>query len=260
MTTYSNLERYREAILAGGNDQFEGSPLPRSLLMAEEDELSVYYAPFEYVNSAARLVIVGITPGLTQARLALQSAARSLRMGLSSEDTLRTAKTHASFGGSMRSNLTHMMDHLGLNTLLDIQSSSELFGGKADLAHFTSVLRYPVFVHSKNYSGSPHPNKAPLLNGELSHFYAEVHSVQNALFLPVGALPTSIMRGLVQRGQIEADRVLFDLPHPSGANQERINYFLGRKRRDHLSSRTNADKIDSAKRVLFSKIRQRRAF
>jgi hypothetical protein len=259
MTTYANFKHYREAILANHNDAFEGNPLPRALLMAEQDALSVYYSPFDYVNSGARLVIVGITPGLKQARLALQSAAHSLRLDMTNEDTLRTAKIHASFGGPMRSNLTHMMDHLGLNTLLDIHSSSELFGDNSDLAHFTSVLRYPVFVRSKNYSGNPHAQKAPLLSGELSHFYAEVDSLQNALFLPVGSLPTSILRDLVQHGRIEADRVLFDLPHPSGANQERINYFLGRKQREHLSSRTNADKIDSAKRTLITKLSRCRA-
>lgn len=41
------------------------------LLIDREGNLSVYYAPFEYVNPAARVVIVGITPGRTQMRNAL---------------------------------------------------------------------------------------------------------------------------------------------------------------------------------------------
>ena len=37
------------------------------------------------------------------------------------------------------------------------------------------------------------------------------------------------------------------MPHPSGANAERIAYFLGRKSRDQLSVKTNADRIDDAR-------------
>jgi hypothetical protein len=36
------------------------------------------------------------------------------------------------------------------------------------------------------------------------------------------------------------------LPHPSGANGERIAYFTGRKPRAQLSSRTNALSLDVA--------------
>jgi hypothetical protein len=32
----------------------------------EKKQLEIYYAPFEYVNEHAKVVIVGITPGLNQ--------------------------------------------------------------------------------------------------------------------------------------------------------------------------------------------------
>jgi hypothetical protein len=37
------------------------------------------------------------------------------------------------------------------------------------------------------------------------------------------------------------------MPHPSGANVERVHYFLGIKDRDSLSRQTNADVVDAAK-------------
>jgi len=50
--------------------------------------------------------------------------------------------------------------------------------------------------------------------------------------------------------------ILAGMPHPSGANGERISYFLGRKDRDKLSSKTNPDKIDHAKEALLEKIQR----
>jgi len=47
---------------------------------------------------------------------------------------------------------------------------------------------------------------------------------------------------------------LHGLPHPSGANAERINFFLGKKEKEHLSSRTNGDKITRAKEELLEKV------
>lgn len=47
------------------------APLPDSLLLKKEGKISIYYAPFEYVNENARIVLVGITPGLQQAANAL---------------------------------------------------------------------------------------------------------------------------------------------------------------------------------------------
>jgi hypothetical protein len=44
------------------------------------------------------------------------------------------------------------------------------------------------------------------------------------------------------------------LPHPSGANAERIAYFLGNKDRKALSEKTDPLKLDRAKTELLSRI------
>ena len=53
---------------------------------------------------------------------------------------------------------------------------------------------------------------------------------------------------------MKKDRILDGLPHPSGANAERIAYFLGRKNKDALSVKTNAEKLDHAKSSMIRKI------
>ena len=35
-------------------------------LIAKKDNIKIYYAPFDYINSKAKIMIVGITPGLQQ--------------------------------------------------------------------------------------------------------------------------------------------------------------------------------------------------
>lgn len=257
MKTYDIFSRYRDAVASHSQSDGTCGPLPKNLLLSEEGDFSIYYAPFDYVNDGAKLVIVGITPGLKQARLALDSAASTLRSGATTEHVLREAKNHASFGGPMRTNLVQMMDCLGINSLLGIHSTSDLFTSRSDLVHFTSILRYPVFVNDKNYSGSPHPSKVRLLNDALSYFQDETKQLQDALFLPVGTLPNNILARFVKAGHLDEDNVLLNIPHPSGANQERINYFLGKKPREALSSRTNPEKIDVSKMALMSKLSQR---
>ena len=62
---------------------YQGKPQASSLLMAREGALSVYYAPFEWVNPKARVVLVGITPGMVQAANALAEAQRAMTEGAS---------------------------------------------------------------------------------------------------------------------------------------------------------------------------------
>ncbi len=132
--------------------------LPTELLIEEDGDLSVYYAPFDYINTEAKIVICGITPppGFQQAILALEEAGKQLRQGATPEAAKLAAKNTASFGGPMRSNLIRLLDYIGIPQKLDIDSCSELFGSKSNLVHYTSALRYPVFKSLKNYSGTPY--------------------------------------------------------------------------------------------------------
>ena len=215
-------------------------------------DLSVFYSPFEHINREARLVIVGITPGMTQAVLALESARLSMNAGHSIEETLKDAKRAASFGGSMRAKLIELLDYIGLQEKLRIRSAGDLFGSHNHLVHFTSILRYPVFKSDKNYNSNPLRN--PFFQQYVELFINEVSAFEQALILPLGRVPRIVIESLMHRGIVQEDRTLSGLPHPSGANSERIAYFLGRKPKNLLSAKTSSEKIDRDKSELIRKV------
>ena len=87
-----------------------------SFLLQQEQDLSVYYSPIgEYINSSAKVVFIGITPGFEQMRIAYEEAADAFHHGATIEETSKLVKYSASFAGPMRRNLTTMLDELELN-------------------------------------------------------------------------------------------------------------------------------------------------
>src|ERR1700737_5521526 len=96
-----------------------------------------------------------LKPGVRRATYIPLQARRCLRAGRSEADSLAAVKVVASFSGPMRPKLVAMLDSIGVNRLLGLQSTASLWDGDARLAHFTSVLRFPVFIDGENYSGTP---------------------------------------------------------------------------------------------------------
>lgn len=103
-----------------------GSELPQELLLSSEGSVQTFYAPFDYINTKARITICGITPGHQQAVNALSEARKQLRAGTSVEEARRKSKETASFSGPMRNNLIAMLDYIGIAKLLDIDSCARL--------------------------------------------------------------------------------------------------------------------------------------
>jgi hypothetical protein len=252
------LPRFSSDITAATSADISADPTLGGRLVLECDRaLAVTYAPFDYVNPSARIVLVGITPGRQQAVNALLEARRQLVAGNDLPAVAKAAKETASFSGPMRTSLVDMLDFIDLPRWLGIPSCGHLFGARADLVHYTSALRYPVYVNGQNYSGAPAMVSTPLLRQQIeTHLAAEAHALPNAVWIPLGPAPTSALDLLARQGILSKDRILDGLPHPSGANGERISYFLGRKARELLSSRTNAALIDEAQARLMDRIRK----
>lgn len=228
---------------------------PQALRIASEQHrgksIDIAYAPFDHINDNAEIVIVGITPGRQQMANALQECRRQLHSGATQEDALAAAKVYASFSGPMRTNLVAMLDDIGVARHLGVESTSELWGSAASKVHFTSALRYPVFVAGENYSGAPSMLRVPMLRQQLETWLAdEMRRLPNALFVPLGPKVGEALTYLAPKAGVGEHRVLAGLPHPSGASAERIAYFLGRKSRETLSVKTNADKLDAARIAL----------
>lgn len=219
--------------------------LPATFTLGHFRDGMIQYAPFDHVNPAARLVLVGLTPGRVQAINALNAAAEALRAGADLATARLAAKRTGSFSGPLRTNLVALLDHFGVQCLLGLGSCMDLFATHGELVHFTSALRYPVFnADGSNYNRSPlaHPELERCVRG---YFFAELQQLPMALFVPLGAGASEALALAVREDRVAADRVLDGLVHPSGANGERIAYQLGRKPRECLSAKVDATRIDA---------------
>jgi len=250
------LHRFAGLISNASPAQITTDPsLGGELVLARQDPYTISFAPFGHVNPQAKVVLLGLTPGRQQAVNALLAARRSLTAGLGVEAASKAAKESASFSGPMRQALVDMLDSIGLHDWLGVRSSLELFNGRADIVHFTSALRYPVYVDGKNYSGDRKITSHPLLRGLVSRCLGdEVSRLQQAVWVPLGPWPAATLRMLAEEGKLDRSRILDGVPHPSGANNERIAYFLGRKPRELLSAKTDAERLDSARASLVSRV------
>lgn len=249
MHTDSQFERFAD-LIADLPDSFSASdPLPTSLRMTGDLRHEVYYAPFDHVTLTARIVLVGITPGRAQAIAALGTARRELLAHRTHNVVLAKAKTTASFAGPMRRNLIDLLDHVGVASRLGIPSTAALWAGEQDLVHFTSALRYPVFENGKNFAGSGIAS-SQLLTDEVDRWFAaECRLLPNALFVPLGPAASWACEHQIARGLLRTGQVLRGLPHPSGANAERVAYFLGRKPRQLLSAKTRPESLDAGREM-----------
>lgn len=229
------LERARQL---GAEAPFAGpwtlDELRRRLLLYEDQSITIIYAPVDYVNADARLLLLGITPGLRQAQIAFETS-WAMR-DEAPREVGREIKRRAAFAGSMRTNLTAMLDDLGVQELLGVVSTAELFSNRAELLHSSSALRYPVFKGDQNYSGySPVPTRHAALAWMLEHMLAlELKAVPDALIVPLGGSVERALDYLTARGLVSAERWLRGFPHPSGANGHRKAQF--RKNRERLIS------------------------
>lgn len=227
---------------------------PVSLEMRRDGDWATYYAPFDHVNTSARIVLVGITPGLQQAGNALRSLQQELRRGTPDPQALEVAKRHASFSGPMRQNLVDLLDHIGIPRLLGLSSAAQLFSDRSDLVHYTSALRYPVTLKGKNYGGSPSITATRYTRDELHWVSDEVRTLSSAIFVPLGPAATDALGEVGRASGIPEERFLNGLPHPSGANAERIAYFCGRKARELLSAKTDPARLDAARVRLIEQV------
>ena len=194
-------------------------------------KLELYYAPFEYVNERARVVIVGITPGLHQMKKSFSTVLNAKNQIDNDEDVLHQVKNNSSFEGPMRKNLVQMLDELGLNEYLGLSSTIELFGEASHLVHTTSVIPYPVFYNGKNFSGStPNILKTEVLKKYVKECFAtEMSNLDNPLIIPLGVNVSKVLNYLADNQLLDPNCLLLGFPHPSGGNGHRLKQYTENK-------------------------------
>src|SRR3546814_3774907 len=109
----------------------------------------------------------------------------------------------------MRTNLVAMRVSLGVPAFLGLRSTSSLWNGDACRVHFTSALRYPVFVDGANYSGAPSMLSTPLLRAQLMKWFAkEMRSLPRAVFVPLGPKVAEAVEVAARECGIAQERIL----------------------------------------------------
>jgi len=192
--------------------------LTKTTLMDCEGDVAVHYIPFDYFPEKVDILLVGITPGFTQMRLAYEAARDHLAKNNDESTLHRVAKQAASFGGPMRRILCNMLDEAGLPKALSVNHSAEIFEDDYDAVAFTSVLRCPVFVAGENYTGHrPKLVQSEFLMGNVREYFVRaVEPYPDALIVPMGKAVEEVLRFLDL-----PNPVLWGFPHPSPANGHR---------------------------------------
>lgn len=236
-------------------DVRDDDALRQRLQIAASGDFQVCYTPFDHVNQRAKVVLVGLTPGMTQLRNGVLALKQQLQLGVEAQAALSAAKRAGAFSGTIRPNLVALLDAIHLNKRLGLESCAELFERRSDLVQTASVLRNAVFYRGANYSGNPRLIRQPILRDQLlKHFAPDVALTPEALFVPLGDSVSEALLWLVEEGGLKREQILDGLPHPSGANNERIAYFLGRKPIQDLSNRTDPRKLDAARQELIGRV------
>ncbi|MEG0295837.1 MAG: hypothetical protein RR620_03895 [Clostridium sp.] len=194
-------------------------------LVEKDKNIEIYYAPHnEYLNSDAKVFIVGITPGFQQMSTAMATARKGIEDNKSLEEIKYMCKVAGRFSGSLRKNIISMLDYIKLNEALNIDSCSELFEDKDNLLHTISLIPYSVFVKGENYTGhTPKLNKSDFLMKYVeNNFVEELSNLSDVLIIPLGKAVEEVLGVLIKEEVICEEQVLKGFPHPSGANVNRL--------------------------------------
>ncbi|WGG46504.1 hypothetical protein [Rossellomorea sp. DA94] len=233
IAAYSKFNQYKNKIHSLAKPTSNESLMNETFLLEKDPKkkLEIYYAPFEHLNEQAKVVIVGITPGLHQMKKSFETVWNLKEVNLTDEDVLNEVKKNSSFEGPMRKNLITMLNELNLPNYLGISSTSELFESFSHLVQTTSVLPYPVFYNGKNYSGStPNIVKTEVLREYiLQSFPKEMEHLNNPLIVPLGVNVSKALTYLAEQGLIDSTSILNGFPHPSGGNGHRHRQFAENK-------------------------------
>lgn len=173
---------------------------------------------FDYVNSKAEVVIVGITPGNSQQK--------GSREGMSP----REIKRKYAFAGALRKNMVRMLDYIGLNSLLRIDTCASLWEQDFDRVEMTSLLKDATYVVGQRGKTMFKDTEIIAKSKELSEKYENgfvrdcEQYKQAKLFVACGQGVYDELMKLKERGVIAAPVVA--IAHPSGNNAIRVKYYM----------------------------------
>lgn len=194
--------------------------------------IEILWAPFDYVNRNARLVIVGVTPGPNQAQRSYNAVRMALAKGDNPQAGLERIKAEASFRGNViEPNLMSLLEHGGLAERAGIEDIDNLWTQEAHKVHFTSTIRYPTFIKGELFNNQIDSLEHPELRKYVETYLAEeLASVPtDAEIVALGKKGPRIVRHAAKAAGIDPRRVVA-LPHPSGSATGAVRDFLSKSK------------------------------
>ncbi|GMG85628.1 hypothetical protein LNKW23_48510 [Paralimibaculum aggregatum] len=76
----------------------------------------------------------------------------------------------------------------------------------------------------------------------------------NAIYVPLSDKVAEALEAVAPLAGVRTEQILAGILHPSGANNERIACFPGRKRNEELSVKTRPENIIAARDALMTKV------
>jgi hypothetical protein len=194
--------------------------------------IEILWAPFDYINRDAKLVIVGVTPGPNQALRSYQAVRLAVARGAEPQTEIAKIKVDSSFRGDViESNLKSLLEHSGLAERAGIQDIDDLWAGEAHKVHFTSTIRYPTFIGDKLFNNQIDSLRHPVLRRYVETYLSEELAAVplDAVIVALGQKGSRIVRHAARVSGIASGRVEA-LPHPSSSANGAVRDYLSKYR------------------------------
>lgn len=210
------------------------SALESEFALYSDEQVGLFYAPFDYLEAGAKIAIVGVTPGPTQAFAAIRCALEGMQAGHDDRRIQAAVKHAASFKG-MRRDLVKWFDAVGLAELLSAELQRAVLTGCARrgphyvrralpdiralqrwLAKLERIRRQRARPSRSEGDDSQDPRPGTA-------------SAADAIIVPLGKASDAV-EYLCKRGELDASRCVLGFPHPSPASARRHELFAARRR------------------------------
>ena len=210
-----------------------------------DDKIIFEPTGFGYQNTKAEVVIVGITPGNSQL------------MGEREGLDLREIKRKNAFAGNMRPNLINMLDYIGVNNVMGIESCRSLWEEAFDRVDMTSLLKEATYELKKDGSRMMFKDVKKIAKSEKLTAMLEEGFVKDCsryendvLYVACGPGVYDVLKGLKEQKKITG--TIVGITHPSGANMGRIQCYLGKVEPKDQSYLWCVEKAKEAKDIVSS--------
>ena len=174
-------------------------------LLYFDKNFEIYYAPLEYVNYKAKIVMVNLSPDINE----MLESFKLANKGVSPKkikDELISQK-------NINLNLTKFLDKLNINHLFNIKSCESLFNKNKKLLHITSIIKFPTFYKSKKYLEINLFKQKVLVDFIEKYFLKELKIFKDCIIIPLSTDVSSIIENLDNKYNLKLNFFLKQFPN-----------------------------------------------